>query len=120
MERIKEATSKTFDRLNLPLPPLEGREGAADTELTRAGLVNDPSVPPSVHPLIPEKTQDILQTVLRRYRMWAFPPKKGCPRLKVCKKLRLILQRGALKHSPLLFYPLSFLRDAPLLFFPFL
>ena len=116
MERIKEATSKTFDRLNMPLPPLEGREGRGDTELTGAGLIKGPSV----YPLVPEKTQDILQTVLRRYRMWAFPPKKGCPRLKVCKKLRLILQRGALKHSPLLFYPLSFLRDAPLLFFPFL
>ena len=69
MERIKEATSKTFDRLNLPLPPIEGREGTAGAELPRAGLVNDPSV----HPLIPEKTQDILRTVLRRYRMWAFP-----------------------------------------------
>ena len=84
MERIKEATSKTFDRLNLPLPPIEGREGTADTELTGAGLVNDPSVPPSVLPIIPEKTQDILQTVLRRYRMWAFPLRKDAPIVTEC------------------------------------
>ncbi len=43
MERIKEPQSKTFDRLNLPQSHLT--EGRGDTELTGAGLINDPSVP---------------------------------------------------------------------------
>jgi filamentous hemagglutinin family protein len=90
MELIKEAQpSKTFDRLNLPQPPLEGREGRGDTELTGAGLINAPSVPSSNYPLVPEKTQDILQTVLRRYRMWAFTLRKDTPALKFAKSCAL-------------------------------
>ena len=109
MERIKEVQPpKTFDRLNLPLPPIEGREGAADTELTRAGLVNDPSVPPSVLPLIPEKTQDILRTVLRRYRMWAFPLRKDAPALKVAKSCALYCKEAILNIARFSFIPSLF------------
>ncbi len=105
MERIKEAQpSKTFDRLNLPHSPLEGREGTGDTGLTDAGLTNAPSV----HPLIPEKTQDILQTVLRRYRMWAFPLRKDAPALKFAKSCALYCKEALLNIARFSFIPSLF------------
>ena len=104
MERIKEAQPpKTFDRLNLPLPPLEGREGAGDTELKGAGLINAPS-----SSLIPEKTQDILQTVLRRYRMWAFPLRKDIPALKFAKSCALYCREALLNIARFSFIPSLF------------